>query len=428
MEFEKSLQYAQKLDRQDELKDFRKEFNIPAHNIGEAIYFLGNSLGLQPKRTKAYIDQVLNQWNHFGVEGFFMGEQPWLQYHDQLTGPLADIVGALPTEVVVMNQLTVNLHLMLVSFYQPSGKRRKIICEAKAFPSDQYMLETHIKQRGFDPAEIIIEVYPREGEQTIRHEDILQSIHDHRDELALVLWGGVNYYTGQVFDMKGITKAGHEAGAKVGFDLAHAAGNIVLKLHDWDVDFACWCSYKYLNSGPGAIGGAFIHQRYHNDTTLPRFAGWWGYKKETQFLMQKGFESQPDASGWQLSTPSPILYAAHKASLEIFSQAGMQNLYAKGQMLSDYLLFLLKDLDAAYNNQFLNILTPSDQGDKGCQVSMLMQKHGKKIFDHLAANCVFADWREPDVIRVAPVPLYNTFEEVWQFVRIMDDALKTCSQ
>jgi kynureninase len=427
MEFENSLAYARHLDEQDDLKNFRKEFVIPTHNGNEAVYFLGNSLGLQPIRTKAYIDQVLVQWSNFGVEGFFMGEQPWLQYHDQLIGPMSRIVGALPSEVVIMNQLTVNLHLMLVSFYQPNEKRKKIICEAKAFPSDQYVLETHIKQRGFDPVEIIVEVNPREGEYTIHQDDIIQAINDHRDELALVFWGGVNYYTGQVFDMKGITAAAQEAGAKVGFDLAHAAGNITLQLHDWNVDFACWCSYKYLNSGPGAIAGAFIHQRYHTDSTLPRFAGWWGYKKETQFLMQKGFDPQPDASGWQLSTPSPLLYAAHKASLEIFSQAGMQKLCAKGQRLSDYLLYLLKDLNAVYKNEFLHILTPVNQNEKGCQVSMLMLKHGKKVFDHLASNGVFADWREPDVIRVAAVPLYNTFEEVWQFVRIMDDTFKTFS-
>ena len=425
MDLNKSLEYARKLDHDDELKDYRKEFIIPKNKGKEVIYFLGNSLGLQPKRTKAYIDQVLNQWSQLGVEGFFMGEQPWLQYHDQLTGSVAQIVGALPEEVVIMNQLTVNLHLMMVSFYQPVGKRRKIICEAKAFPSDQYVLETHVRQRGFNPEEVIIEVHPRKGEHTVNQDDILQAINEHQDELELVLWGGVNYYTGQVFDMKSITDAAHKVGSKVGFDLAHAAGNIPLMLHDWNVDFACWCSYKYLNSGPGAIAGAYIHQRYHADPELQRLAGWWGYKKETQFLMQKGFEPQPDASGWQLSTPSPMLYAAHKAALELFVQAGLPKLYAKGRQLSDYLLYLLADLNSAYQNQFISILTPAKQLEKGCQVSLLMLQHRKKVFDHLANNGVFADWREPDVIRVAPVPLYNTFEEVWHFVRIMDEALKT---
>jgi kynureninase len=297
MQFENSIEYAKSLDEADPLRKFRTEFIFPIVDEKEQIYFLGNSLGLQPKRTPLYIMQILDQWGQHGVEAFFTGEQPWLNYHDLLVQPLAKIVGALPQEVVVMNQLTVNLHLLLISFYQPIGKRNKIICEAKAFPSDQYMLETHIKQRGLHPKENLIEVAPRKGEELVCEEDILQAIEQYKDELALVFWGGVNYYTGQVFDMQKIVEAGHKAGAKVGFDLAHAAGNIKLQLHDWDADFACWCSYKYLNSGPGAIAGAFINERYHTDETLQRFAGWWGYKKEKRFLMEPGFDPIQTAEG-----------------------------------------------------------------------------------------------------------------------------------
>jgi kynureninase len=422
MQFENSLSFAQSLDAADSLRKFRTEFLIPTVGDKEQIYFLGNSLGLQPKRTPLYIMQVLDEWKQYGVEAFFMGEQPCLHYHDLLTQPLAKIVGALPNEVVVMNQLTVNLHLMLISFYQPVGKRNKIICEAKAFPSDQYMLETHIKQRGLDPHEVLIEIAPREGEDLIREEDILRTIEHHKSELALVLWSGVNYYTGQVFDMQKITEAGHKSGAKVGFDLAHAAGNIKLHLHDWDVDFACWCSYKYLNSGPGAIAGAFINERYHTDASLQRFAGWWGYKKEKRFLMEPGFDPIPSAEGWQLSTPSPVLYASHKAALEIFDEAGFDTVIKKGQKLSDYLLFIIDDLNNRLSEPIIKVLTP--RNEKGCQVSLLMLQKGKEVFDALTKNGVFADWREPDVIRVAPAPLYNSFEEVWKFGELLKNIFR----
>lgn len=423
MNFENSISFARSLDEHDPLKRFRTEFIIPTRNEKEQIYFLGNSLGLQPKRTPLYIMQILEQWNHYGVEAFFMGEQPWLQYHDQLVQPLAKIAGALPQEVVVMNQLTVNLHLMMVSFYKPSGKRNKIICEAKAFPSDQYMIETHIKQRGLDPKDVLIEIKSREGEEQLQEEDILAAIEQHKDELALVLWGGVNYYTGQVFDMQKITKAAHAAGAIAGFDLAHAAGNIPLHLHDWEVDFACWCSYKYLNSGPGAMGGVYINEKFHTDESLQRFAGWWGYKKEKRFLMQPGFDPIPSAEGWQLSTPSPVLYATHKAALEIFEEAGLDALYKKSQALSNYLLFIIDDINKKHPQAAIKILTPLNEKEKGCQVSLLIQKNGKQIFDAITKEGVFADWREPDVIRVAPVPLYNSFEEVWQFGKILGKAI-----
>ena len=425
MNFENSPAFAQSLDAADNLQSFRQHFIIPQHNGRDAIYFLGNSLGLQPKTTSTYIDEVLQQWAQWGVEGFFSGDAPWLQYHQSLVAPMAEVVGALPHEVTIMNALTVNLHLMLVSFYNPAGKRTKILCEAKAFPSDQYMLETHVRQRGLNPEEIIIEVAPREGEVTIREEDILAAIEQHDEELALVLWGGVNYYTGQVFNMQAITEAAQAVGAKVGFDLAHAAGNVPLQLHNWNVDFACWCNYKYLNSGPGAVGGAYIHERYHADNSLQRFAGWWGYDKETQFLMKKGFVPQASAEGWQLSTASPLLYAGVKASLQVFEQTSMETLHRKGQRLSDYLLFGIEDINKTFKNPFIKVLTPPQA--KGCQLSMLVQNGGKRVFEHLSNNGVFADWREPDVIRMAPVPLYNTFEEVWRVGQILKEACAAVS-
>ena len=417
--FENTIDYAKRLDQQDPLAPFRQQFIIPEHNGKKQLYFLGNSLGLQPVRTQAHLQEVLNDWARYGVESWFMGKQPWLQYHDTLTAPLASIVGALPHEIVVMNQLTVNLHLLMISFYRPQGKRRKIICEAKAFPSDQYMFETHVKHHGFDPGEVIIEVGPRTDEHTIRTEDILAAIQQHKDELALVLWGGINYYTGQLFDMAAITKAGQAAGAKVGFDLAHVAGNVPVQLHDWNVDFACWCSYKYLNSGPGAIGGAYIHERYHQDATVQRFAGWWGYDKTTRFLMQKGFVPMPSAEGWQLSTPSPLLYAAHRAALEIVQEAGWENVQEKRKQLNKWLWFLLDQVNSTAGEPVIEFITPRQEAERGCQVSMLMLRDGKRIFDELTKAGIIVDWREPNVIRLAPVPLYNTYEEVWQFAEVL---------
>lgn len=424
MQFENSLSFAQSLDATDPLRKFRTKFFIPTVDDKEQIYFLGNSLGLQPKRTPLYIMQVLDEWKQHGVEAFFMGEQPWLRYHDQLIQQLSKIVGALPNEVVVMNQLTVNLHLLLISFYKPTKKRNKIICEAKAFPSDQYMLETHIKQRGFDSDKILIQIKPREGEMLIYEEDIMAGIEKHKNELALLLWGGVNYYTGQVFNMQKITEAGHKAGAKVGFDLAHAAGNVKLQLHDWDVDFASWCSYKYLNSGPGAIAGAYINERYHTDNSLQRFAGWWGHKKEKRFLMEPNFDAIPSAEGWQVSTPSPVLYAAHKAALEIFEEAGFDAIVKKGKELSDYLLFMVGDVNNEPGTSAIKIITPRNENEKGSQISMLVPDNGKYVFDTITKKGVFADWREPDVIRVAPAPLYNSFEEVWKFGEILREVYR----
>lgn len=413
------------MDAEDPLRDVRKEFIIPEMGGKQQVYFLGNSLGLQPRRTRAYVQQVMEQWSQLGVEGFFHGDQPWYHYHDQLVQPLAAIVGALPEEVVVMNQLTVNLHLMLTSFYQPAGKRNKIICEAKAFPSDQYMLETHIRQRGLNPDEVIIEVPVQKDSAAICHDTILETIEQYKDEVALVFWGGVNYYSGQVFNMEAITKAAHAAGAMAGFDLAHAAGNILLKLHDWDADFACWCSYKYLNSGPGAVAGAFVHQRHHRNKNLQRLAGWWGYRKNTRFLMQKGFEPVETAEGWQVSTPSPILYAAHKAALEIFEAAGIEGLVQKSNRLTGYLHYLLDEINRKQQEPVFRVITPAQ---RGCQLSILVPRIGKQLFDYLGAHGVFADWREPDVIRVAPVPLYNTFEEVYTFGLILQQGMGELKQ
>jgi len=330
---------------------------------------------------------------------------------------LTKIVGALPEEIVVMNQLTVNLHLLMASFYQPTKERYKIICEAKAFPSDQYALETQARFHGLNPNDVIIEVAARDGEHAIRTEDILSIIKQHGDQTALVIFGGVNYYSGQVFDMKTITHAAHETGAYCGFDLAHAAGNIELHLHDWDVDFACWCSYKYLNSGPGGVSGVFINKKHAGNTSVPRLAGWWGHDKATRFQMEKGFKPIATAEGWQLSNAPVLSMAAHKAALDIFGEAGIENLVAKGQQLSDYLFFIIDELNASSAEKKIEIITPNE--NKGCQVSMLMLERGKEVFDALKQNGVLADWREPNVIRVAPVPLYNSFEDVWKLGEII---------
>jgi kynureninase len=410
-----SQERARELDRKDPLQSYRSKFIIPVVDGKEHIYFLGNSLGLQPRSTKSHLEKILNQWSTYGVESFFVGEEPWLQYHDHLTKPMAKIVGALPPEIVVMNQLTVNLHLMMVSFYRPKGKKRKIICEAKAFPSDQYMFETHLKHYGFNPDEVLIEVAPINGEATIRTESILSAIEENKEELALVFWGGLNYYTGQVFDMAAITDAAHKAGACVGFDLAHAAGNIPLHLHQWNVDFACWCTYKYLNGGPGGIGGVYIHERFHTDTSIPRFAGWWGYEKDSRFKMEKGFKPIQSAEGWRLSTPSLLLYASLRASLELFEEAGIEEIHRKRKALNQFLWSVLDEINFLSSEKAMELITPREEEQKGCQVSLLMLKNGKAVYEGLMKEGIIVDWREPNVIRLAPVPLYNSFEEIWQF-------------
>ncbi|MFZ1527518.1 MAG: kynureninase [Ferruginibacter sp.] len=423
LKYKNTLEYARFLDEQDPLKTFRGQFYIPLMHGKDAIYFTGNSLGLQPKTTQDYIISELEDWANYGVEGHFHARNPWLDYHEMFAAPLATLVGAKPGEVVAMNQLTVNLHLLMVSFYRPTKQRYKIICEAKAFPSDQYALETQVKFHGFKYEEAVVEVSPRQGEHNIRQEDILQAIEQHKNELALVLFGGVNYYSGQVFNMQAITEAAHKAGAYAGFDLAHAAGNIELKLHNWGADFACWCSYKYLNSGPGGVSGIFINEKHIGNKDLPRFAGWWGHNKETRFQMQKGFDPISTAEGWQLSNAPVLSMAAHKASLDIFEEAGLDNIFTKNKQLSEYLLYVLEEINNNFSEKIIEIITPKKENEHGCQVSILMLKDGKKIFEELKKQGVIADWREPNVIRVAPVALYNSFEDIFRFGEIIKSVI-----
>lgn len=395
------------------MQNFRDKFILPENKI----YFLGNSLGLQPKKAPVYINEVLSRWSVYGVEGFFLGDDPWLNYNDHIREPMAAIVGAKPAEVVAMNSLTVNLHLLLASFYRPTRERFKIICEANAFPSDQYMLETHVKQRGLDPKDVLIEVAPRNGEYVIREEDIAATISKHAAQLSLVFWGGVNYYTGQVFNIQEITRLAHDAGALAGFDLAHAAGNIDLQLHEWNVDFAAWCTYKYLNSGPGGIGAAYVHERYHEDAQIPRLAGWWGYDKDTRFEMKKGFRPIASAEGWQVSTAPIMLLATLRASLELFVEAGMNNLAIEGKRLSDCLMSEINLINQRGGDDLIKVLTPADA--KGCQLSLMVKRLPRQVFEQLQEHGIFADWREPDVIRVAPVPLYNNMDDIAAFAAVM---------
>ncbi|WP_339605971.1 kynureninase [uncultured Roseivirga sp.] len=418
MTYENTLAYAQYLDKNDPLRDYRNRFHIPKVNGKDSYYFTGNSLGLQPKTARTYIEEEMKGWETLGVEGHFASSRrPWMEYHKFSKDALSRIVGAKPIEVVSMNNLSVNLHLLMVSFFKPTKMRYKIICEAGAFPSDQYMFETQLKFHGLNPDEALIELKPRTGENTLRGEDILSKIAEVGDELALVLIGGVQYYTGQLFDMKAITEAGQKVGAKVGFDLAHAFGNVPLQLHDWNVDFATWCSYKYLNSGPGNVSGIFVHERYANDSSLDRFAGWWGHDEKERFKMKKGFQPMPGADGWQLSNVNVISTASHLAALELFDEVGIEKLRKKSLKLTGYLEFLIKDI--AGDSGIFEIITPSDPEQRGCQLSIFFHKDGRRLFDALAAAGVIADWREPNVIRIAPVPLYNRFEDVYQFAHIL---------
>jgi kynureninase len=422
--FETTASFAKSLDEQDSLRSFRERFHIPKQNNGEdVIYFTGNSLGLQPKTTRSFIEQELKDWEKFGVEGHFHAKTPWMPYHENLTEQMAEVVGGKQVEVVVMNSLTVNLHLLMVSFYRPIGKRNKIVIEKNAFPSDQYAVQSqikfHISDSQFQVSDYLIELAPRENETCLRTENILETIKENGDEIALILLGGVNYYTGQAFDFKAVTDAGHKIGAIVGFDLAHAAGNIELKLHDWNVDFAAWCSYKYLNSGPGGVGGVFVHEKHVINPDLPRFTGWWGHDKRTRFLMGDKFIPIQSAEGWQLSNPPIFQMASLRASLEIFHEAGMQNLIAKSKKLTSYLEFLLNKIET----DRIEIITPTNSKERGCQLSIRVKNADKNLFDEISKHGVIADWREPDVIRVAPVPLYNSFEDVWNFVKILRNCL-----
>jgi kynureninase len=424
LDFQNTLEFAQKLDLEDELRHFRDEFLIPKQDGKEISYFCGNSLGLQSKGIKQSIIQQLDYWEHHAVEGWFEGEQPWLAYHHQIAALLAPIVGAQPIEITCMNNLTINLHLLLVSFYQPKGKKYKILMEGGAFPSDQYAIASQVKLKGYVPEDAIIEVFPRDGEHTLRTADILELIHLHQDELALVLFGGINYYTGQCFDMKEITQAGHQIGAMVGFDLAHAAGNTPLDLHHWDVDFACWCSYKYLNSSPGGISGIFVHEKHFGDD-LPRLAGWWGQKLDQRFLMEKDFLPEVGAEGWQVSTSPILMMAAHLASLQVFERAGFAKLNAKSRLLTSYLEFLIEEINTTLGEDIFEIITPANPTERGAQLSIVCKRNGKAIFDELVKQRFIGDWRSPNVIRVSPVPLYNTFTEVYQFsVALLSIALQ----
>jgi kynureninase len=410
MALDYSLSYAQSLDLSDNLKSYRDQFIFPQHDGKDVYYFTGNSLGLQPRKAQLYILEELEDWGKYGVEGHFLARRNWFGYHHFLTDKAAKIVGAKTEEVAVMNTLTVNLNLLLVSFYRPQGKRIKIMMEAAAFPSDHYAVQQQVKFHRLEPKEDIILLHPREGEYCIRTEDILTKIEENKNELALVMLGGVNYYTGQFFDLKTITEKAHEVGALAGFDLAHAAGNIVLKLHDWNVDFACWCSYKYLNSGPGGVASIFVHEKHGNNPDFPRFAGWWGNEEKDRFLMKSEYVPAKGASGWQQSNAQIFSMAAHLASLELFEEAGMENLRQKSEALTGYLEQLLLNIPQ------IKIITPSTAKDRGCQLSLIALDRPKDLFKFLQAQGIITDWREPDVIRVAPVPMYTKFEDCWVLV------------
>ncbi|WP_298506424.1 kynureninase [uncultured Maribacter sp.] len=420
MDFQNTLQFAQQLDKEDTLNQYHHEFHFPVINGKKSIYLCGNSLGLQPKKTKSYVDDVMQDWASLAVEGHFYAEKPWWDYHERLAEPLASIVGAKVNEVSVMNTLTVNLHLLLVSFYTPTPKRYKIICEEKAFPSDQYMLQSQVKFHGFKTEDAIVEVKKREGEHFWRTEDIIEKINEVGDALALVLIGGVNYYNGQVFDMNKITKAGKAVGASVGWDLAHAAGNIEMQLHNWDVDFAAWCSYKYMNSGPGNASGIFINEKHLNNPNIPRFEGWWGTKKETRFLMKSEFEPMENADAWQLSNPPVLSVAPYLASLQLFAAVGMPEIVKKRNRIVAYLEYVLTEIDKEVTSSF-EVITPKD---RGTQLSVLLHGQGKPLFNYLMKNGVILDWREPNVIRVAPAPLYCSFEDVFNFGQILKKGIQ----
>lgn len=423
MIFKNSREFAQSLDANDELRTYRDEFHFPKVNGKQVIYFTGNSLGLQPKRTKLYVDEVMSDWANMAVEGHFYSDKPWWDYQERFAVPLSEIVGAKPSEVGVMNTLTVNLHLLMVSFYNPTPKKYKIICEEKAFPSDQYMFQSQVKFHGFDPKDAIVEIKRREGEANIRLEDVLAKIEEVGSELALMLIGGVNYYTGQVFDMKTITAAGQKQGAYVGWDLAHAAGNIKLDLHDWNVDFAAWCSYKYMNSGPGNASGFFVHEKHHNDKELKRFAGWYGHNKERRFKMEPDFDPVHGADGWQISNLPILSLAPYLASVEMFAEVGMDKLIAKRNLITAYLEFVLHEIDKELDGAEFEILTPSNQDERGCQLSVYLHGQGRELFERLMKNGVITDWREPNVIRLAPAPFYCSFEDMYDFGQILKDLI-----
>ena len=423
MDLQNTREFALELDSKDELSVFRDEFIFPKHNEKNVIYFTGNSLGLQSKRSRKYVDEVMDDWASLAVEGHFHAHKPWWDYHERFAHPLGKLVGAKPREITVMNTLTVNLHLLMVSFYRPTKTRYKIICEEKAFPSDQYMFQSQVHFHGFKSEDAIVEVKRREGEHTIRLEDILDKIDEVGDALALVLFGGVNYYTGQVFDMKSITAAGQNVGAMVGFDLAHAAGNVELELHDWNVDFAVWCSYKYMNSGPGNASGCFIHEKHHDNKNIPRFAGWWAQKKERRFLMEQSFDPIVGADGWQISNLPILSLAPYLASVELFAEVGMEKLIRKRNSITAYLEFVLQQIDAEIEGAKFEIITPNNQEERACQLSVYLHGQGKSLFDFLMKNGVIVDWREPNVIRLAPTPFYCSYTDIYEFGQLLKEGI-----
>ena len=416
MTYNNSREFALELDKNDPLLSYQEKFHFPLQENGEKhIYLCGNSLGLQSKNTESFVIQELDDWKKLGVEGHFHARKPWLPYHEFLSESYSKIIGSKESEVVAMNTLSVNLHLMLVSFYRPDTLRNKIIIEGDAFPSDIYAVESHIRHHGLDPSESLIKLKPRDGEMTIRLEDVKNVIQQNADSVSLIMLGGVNYYTGQVFEMKEITEEAHKHNILVGFDLAHAVGNISLSLHDWNVDFAVWCSYKYLNSGPGSVAGVFIHEKHHSQD-LERFAGWWGHDKESRFKMPDEFVPIKTAEGWQLSNPPILSLAAVRAALSIFDEVGMSSLVTKSKKLTSYLVFLLNQI----STDRIKIITPEQ---RGCQISISVKNGNKDLFNEITKKGVIADWREPDVIRVAPVPLYNSFLDVYNFYKVLEDIL-----
>lgn len=419
MQFENTLAFAKQLDANDSLREFRSKFLFPQHDGKDAIYFCGNSLGLQPKATRDYILKQLDNWAAYGVEGHFKTDTPWMYYQKTTKESLAKLIGAKAIEVVAMNQLTVNLHLMMVSFYRPTSTRYKIIMEGGAFPSDQYAMESQVRFHGFNPDDAIIEITPRAGEYTLREEDIIATIEQHKDSVALVMMGGVNYYTGQFYPLKEITAKAHEVGAFCGFDLAHAMGNVPMQLHDWDVDFAMWCSYKYLNSSPGGISGIYIHEKHSTNPSTPRFAGWWGHKEDVRFQMKKGYIPEPGAEGWQMSNVPVLTMAAHRAALDLFDEAGLSNLREKSLKLTAFMEYVVREANTKIGFEKFIIITPSNPDSRGAQLSIICKEGGKKVFDELTEKGIIGDWREPEVLRFAPVPLYNSFEDVYRFGEIL---------
>ena len=418
--YKATLDYAQQQDKEDKLSHLREQFHIPKDKNGnDWLYFTGNSLGLQPKQTQKYIQQELDDWANYGVEGHFEAKNPWMPYHEFLTENMAKIVGAKPLEVVIMNTLTTNLHLLMASFYQPTKTKYKIVIESDAFPSDRYAVQSQLKFHGFDADEGLIEWKPRKGEELLNIEDLETIVAEQGDEIALLLIGGVNYYTGQYLDLKRIAEIGHDKECFVGIDLAHGAGNISPNLHDSGVDFAAWCTYKYLNSGPGSLGGLFVHEKHAKNKDLPRFAGWWNHNKDTRFNMRQPFDVMDGAEGWQLSNPPILSMAAIKASLDMFAEVGMEALREKSEKLTGYFEFLINEI----GSDDIKIITPSNPKERGCQLSIQVKNADKNLHNKLTENNIITDWREPDVIRCAPVPMYNSFEDVFRMVTVLKTLL-----